>query len=83
MSGEERFERVKSIMMTTFGVEEQRITPSAHLVEDLELDSLDWTELLVTLERETGQEVSEGEAKGIRTVADLLDLIGRKYAASA
>jgi len=83
MSGEERFERVKSIMMKTFGVEEKRITPSARLVEDLELDSLDWTELLVTLERETGQEVSEGEAKGIRTVADLLDLIDRKHAASA
>jgi len=83
MSVEERFERVKSIMVKTFGVDEERITPSARLVEDLELDSLDWTELLVTLERETGQEVSEGEAKGIRTVADLLDLIGRKHAASA
>ena len=83
MSAEERFERVKSIMVKTFGVDEERITPSARLVEDLELDSLDWTELLVTLERETGQEVSEGEAKGIRTVADLLDLIDRKHAASA
>ena len=83
MSAEERFERVKSIMVKTFGVDEERITPSARLVEDLELDSLDWTELLVTLERETGQEVSESEAKGIRTVADLLDLLDRKHAASA
>jgi acyl carrier protein len=83
MSDGERFERLKSIMVKTFGVEEARITPSAHLVEDLELDSLDWTELLVTLERDTGQEVSESEAKGIRTVADLLDLLDRKHAASA
>ena len=83
MSGNERFERIKSIMVKTFGVEEERITRSARLVEDLELDSLDWTELLVTLERETGREVSESEARGIRTVADLLDLIDRKHAASA
>jgi acyl carrier protein len=83
VSDGERFERLKSIMMKTFGVEEARITRSARLVEDLELDSLDWTELLVTLERQTGQEVSESEARGIRTVEDLLDLIERKQAASA
>ena len=35
MSDGERFERLKSIMVKTFGVEEARITPSAHLVEDL------------------------------------------------
>jgi len=68
-------------MVKTFGVEEARITRSARLVDDLELDSLDWTELLVTVERETGQEVSESEAKGIRTIGDLLDLIDRKHAA--
>jgi acyl carrier protein len=81
MSDGERFERIKHIMVKTFGVEEARITRSARLVDDLELDSLDWTELLVTVERETGHEVSESEAKGIRTIGDLLDLIDRKHAA--
>jgi acyl carrier protein len=83
MSDDERFERLKHIMVNTFGVEEARITRSALLVQDLELDSLDWTELLVTLERETGQEVSESEAREIRTVEDLLGLIGRKQAAAS
>ena len=77
------FERVKRIMVEHFGVEEERITRTALLVEDLELDSLDWIELVVLLERQTGQEIGEGEAKGIRTVEDLLSLIARKQAASA
>jgi acyl carrier protein len=78
MSGGERFERFKDIMINTFGVEAQRITRSARLVEDLELDSLDWIELVVVLEREAGVGISENEAKGIRTVEDLLGLIDRK-----
>lgn len=77
------FERVKRIMVETFGVEEERISHSARLIEDLELDSLDWIELVVLLERQTGQEIRESEAKGVRTVEDLLGLIARKQAASA
>mgnify|MGYP001285140484 CR=1 FL=1 len=77
------FERVKRIMVETFGVEEERITRSARLVEDLELDSLDWIELVVLLERQSGLEIRESEAKGIRTVEDLLSLIAQKQAASA
>jgi acyl carrier protein len=83
MSDGLRFERFKDIMVNTFGVEAERVTRSAHLIEDLELDSLDWTELLVVLERETGLGISESEAKGIRTVADLLELIDRNQAMPA
>jgi acyl carrier protein len=83
MPDELSFERVKRIMTDTFGVEEERITTSARLVEDLELDSLDWIELAVLLERQTGHEIGESEAKGIRTVEDLLSVIARKQAASA
>jgi acyl carrier protein len=78
-----RFERIKDVMVKTFGVDEERVTRTARLVEDLELDSLDWTELLVVLERQIGQEVTESEAKGIRTVEDVLVLLDRKLATSA
>jgi acyl carrier protein len=78
-----RFERIKDVMVKTFGVDEERVTRTARLVEDLELDSLDWTELLVVLERQIGQEVTESEARGIRTVEDVLALLDRKLATSA
>ena len=83
MADEERFERIKDVMVKTFGVEEERVTRAARLLEDLELDSLDWTELLVVLERQTGREVTESEARRIRTVGDVLELLDRKLATSA
>lgn len=83
MADAERFERIKDILVHTFGVEEERVTRTALLVEDLELDSLDWTELLVVLERQTGHEVTESEARGIRTVEHVLALLDRKQATSA
>ena len=78
-----RFDRVKGVMVKTFGVEAERVTRSARLVEDLELDSLDWIELVVVLEREAGVEISESEARRIRTVEDLLQLLDRKQATPA
>jgi acyl carrier protein len=77
-----RFERIKDVMVKTFGVDEERVTRTARLAEDLELDSLDWTELLVVLERQIGQEVTESEARGMRTVEDVLALLDRKLATS-
>jgi acyl carrier protein len=83
MSRKEHFERVRDVMVKTFGVEEEQVTPAAHLVDDLALDSLDWAELIVILERETGREISDNDVKAIRTVGDVLDLVDRKQATSA
>lgn len=83
MSRREHFERVRDVMVKTFGVEEEQVTPAARLVDDLALDSLDWAELIVILERETGREISDSDVKAIRTVGDILDLVDRKQAASA
>ena len=70
-------------MVKTFGLEEEQVTPVARLVDDLALDSLDWAELVVMLERETGREISDSDVKAIRTVEDILDLVERKQATSA
>ena len=65
-------------MVKTFGLEEEQVTPGAHLVDDLALDSLDWAELVVLLERETGREISDEDLKAIRTVEDILGLVDRQ-----
>ena len=70
-------------MAKTFGLEEEQITPEARLVDDLRLDSLDQAELLVVLERETGEELPESELEAVRTVNDILDLVERKQVASS
>lgn len=82
MSRREHFERVRDVLVKTFGVEEEQVTPVARLIDDLALDSLDWAELIVILERETGREISDSDVKAIRTVGDILDLVDRKQATS-
>jgi acyl carrier protein len=69
-------------MAKTFGLAEEQITPEARLVDDLQLDSLDWAELLVVLERETGEELPESGLEAVRTVNDILRLVERKQVAS-
>jgi acyl carrier protein len=83
MSRREQFERIRDVMVKTFGLGEGQVTPVARLVDDLALDSLDWAELIVILERETGREISDSDVKAVRTVEDILDLVDRKQAASA
>lgn len=78
MSRREHFERVRDVMVKTFGLEEEQVTPMARLVDDLALDSLDWAELIVILERETGRGISDSDVKAIRTVEDILDLVDRQ-----
>ena len=69
-------------MAKTFGLEEGQITREARLVDDLRLDSLDQAELLVVLERETGEELPESGLEAVRTVNDILRLVERKQVAS-
>jgi acyl carrier protein len=69
-------------MVKTFGLEEGQITPEARLVDDLRLDSLDRAELVIVLERETGEVLPEGQLEAVRTIDDLLDLVERRQATS-
>ena len=70
-------------MAKTFGLDEEQITLEARLVDDLRLDSLDQAELLVLLERETGEGLPESDLEKVRTVNDILDLLERKQVASS
>lgn len=51
--------------------------PNSHLVEDLNLDSIDMVELRVAIEEHYQIEISDTNWSGIRTLSDLSDLIDR------
>jgi acyl carrier protein len=74
-------EQLQKFLMANFELGPEQVTPSARLVEDLELDSLDAVDLVVRLEQETGVEIAEGEIKGLETVQDVLSLLQRKLEA--
>lgn len=68
-------ERLKHIIAEQLGVEESQVTPSASFEEDLNADSLDLVELIMSLEEEFGIEISEEDAERIRTVGDAEEYI--------
>jgi acyl carrier protein len=47
----------------------------SHLIDDLDLDSIDAIDMTVRLEEKTGLSFKEEELKSLRTVGDVVDLI--------
>ena len=69
------FERLKKIIVEQLGVEPDDVTLEAAFVEDLNADSLDLVELIMSLEEEFGAEISDEDAEKIRTVQDAVEYV--------
>jgi acyl carrier protein len=65
-------ERLRKIIAEQLGVDENLIVPSASFAKDLNADSLDLVELIMSIEEEFGVEISDENAEKIETVADAL-----------
>lgn len=68
-------ERLRRIISDQLGVDESQVVPSASFEEDLNADSLDLVELIMSLEEEFHIEISEEDAERIRTVGDAAEYI--------
>lgn len=77
------FERVRSIVVDQLRVEEDQVVPSAAFIDDLNADSLDLVELIMSMEEEfaeggTTLEISDEDAEKIATVQDAIDFLKDK-----
>jgi acyl carrier protein len=71
---------VRKIIADQLGVEETEINPTTSFVEDLNADSLDLVELIMSLEEEFSKEgkaieISDEDAEKIATVQDAVNFI--------
>lgn len=74
------FERVRGIVVEQLGVDEEEVTLQASFVDDLNADSLDLVELIMSLEEEFTNdgvelEISDEDAEKIATVQDAVDYL--------
>jgi acyl carrier protein len=68
-------QEVIDIVVEQLGVDKDDVTPSKSFVEDLNADSLDLTELIMTFEERFSCEISEQDAEKLKTVGDVIRYI--------
>jgi acyl carrier protein len=78
---DEIFARVRDAMVELFELPASAITLDAHLIEDLDLDSIDAIDMAARLQEITGRRVAEDALKSIRTISDVVDLVHAELAA--
>jgi len=71
MTKEEIAGIIKTFLIEEFEIEESKITPSAHLKDDLGLESLDFVDIAVIVQKEFGLTLKGEEMTAIRTLDDL------------
>lgn len=68
-------QEVIDIVVEQLGVDRDDVSSEKSFVEDLNADSLDLTELIMTLEERFGIEISEEDAAKLKKVGDVVNYI--------
>lgn len=68
-------EKVNALLVDEFEMENSQLTPEATLKNDLEIDSLDFVDIVVLVDREFGFKPKAEELKNVKTLQDFYDYI--------
>ena len=78
MERKEIEEKVRNFMVDELEIDEEKIRPGAKLKDDLGIDSLDFVDIFVIVEKNFGFKIKPEEMKGVVTLKDFCDYIERK-----
>lgn len=78
MTKEEIVSKVKEFLVSEFEVDETKIQPEANMRETLDLDSLDYVDLVVVIESNFGFKVVGEDFVNIHTFQDFYDYCHQK-----
>ncbi len=74
-SKEEIFSYLKEMLVNSFEADPDKIVLTARLYEDLDLDSIDAVDMVVSLQKKTGIKVTPDQFKEVRTVEDIVNVM--------
>lgn len=69
------FDHIKSLLIELFEIEPGKISPTAQLYQDLDVDSIDAVDLMIKLKEYTGRKVKPEDFKQVRTVGDVVGAV--------
>ena len=69
------FDKIKTIIIEEFEIEEELITMNTSLTDELDIDSLDLVDLVMTVEDEFSIELPDEALEGMKTIGDLVKYI--------
>ncbi len=75
MDRKEIEDKVKRILVDEFEVDEEKITPEARLIEDLGIDSLDFVDIVVLVEKTFGFKIKPEDMAGLETYSKFCDYV--------
>jgi acyl carrier protein len=78
MDKAEIIEKINDFLIDEFEVDGDEIQPDASLKDTLGLDSLDYVDLVVTVESNFGVKLGEADFVGVSTFQNFYDLIENK-----
>ena len=78
MTKDDIIAKTNDVFEQDFEMARERLVPTAHIFNDLGLDSLDTVDLVVALQKKFGVRIrDEEQVKNIRTLEDVYDFILR------
>lgn len=67
--------KVKDFLIDDLEIEEEKIVPGALLKEDIGIDSLDFVDIVVIVEKNFGFKIKPEEMAGVKTIDDFYNYI--------
>lgn len=73
-------EKVREFLIEDLEIDEQKIAPGALLKDDLGVDSLDFVDIVVIVEKKFGFKIKPEEMASVKTLTQFCDYIESKVA---
>src|SRR5579863_1667937 len=69
---------VRDVLSEKLGIDFQLIQPDSSIEDDLNIDSLDFTEIIMEIEKKFRIKITDEESEKLRTVAQIISFVKRK-----